>query len=453
MNSNPLSDLSSLHLSRRGLLGMGAALGVGAAISACGGGSSGAPGAGAGAGSDIAEGAYEGEKVTLKFWNGFTGGDGAFMKTMVENFNSEHDNIAVEMNTLQWPEFYSKVPNAVASGAGPDVAALHIDQVGTQAARRVIMPLDEFVGAMNLAEGDFAEAVWNAGMYKDQRYAIPLDVHPLAQYHNNALFSKAGVEGAPEDRESFEAAEEALKTKGGVPQPFWTSATFPAHLIFNTLLGQFGGSLYDEEGAKATFASDAGVEALNWYISHVEKGLSPKNVSADAELTAFSQGRNAITWNGIWQMNTFAGVKGLDWTASVVPQIGDKQAVWGSSHQLVVLQQRKADENKLHAARDFLAYLSENSLEWAKGGQIPARNSVRESEEFKALEVQSTLAEQLDYVIFPPTVPGIADVTAPTWEQAVNEVVLGKAKPEEALKAAAGKADKLLEDNKKKYSA
>ena len=450
MNSNPLSDSSSLHLSRRGLLGLGAALGVGAAVSACGGGSSSTPGGGAAA--DIGEGAYEGEKVTLKFWNGFTGGDGAFMKKMVETFNSEHDNIAVEMNTLQWAEFYSKVPNAVASGAGPDIAALHVDQVGTQAARRVIMPLDDFVGAMNLAENDFSEVVWNAGMYDDQRFAIPLDIHPLGQFHNNALFAKAGVEGAPEDRESFEAAEKALKSSG-VAQPFWTSATFPAHIIFNTLLGQFGGSIYDEEGAKATFNSDAGVEALEWYTSHIEQGYSPRNVSGDAELQAFQQSRNAITWNGIWQMNTFAGVNGLDWAASPIPQIGDEKAVWASSHQLVVMQQRQPDENKLHASRDFLAYLSENSLEWAKSGQIPARNSVRESEEFKALEVQSTLAEQLDYVIMPQTVPGIGDVTVPTWEQAVNEVVLGKAEPKAALDAAVKKADALLEDNRKKYTA
>jgi multiple sugar transport system substrate-binding protein len=117
------------------------------------------------------------------------------------------------------------------------------------------------------------------------------------------------------------------------------------------------------------------------------------------------------------------------------------------------MQQRQPDENKLHASRDFLAYLSENSLEWAKSGQIPARNSVRESAEFKELKVQSTLAEQLDYVIMPPTVPGIGDVTAPTWEQAVNEVVLGKGEPKAVLDEAARKADALLEDNRKKYSA
>ena len=63
------------------------------------------------------------------------------------------------------------------------------------------------------------------------------------------------------------------------------------------------------------------------------------------------------------------------------------------------------------------------------------------------------LAEQLDRVVLPPTVPGIGDVVAPTWEQAVNEVVLGKAEPKAALDSAAKKADALLEDNRKKYAA
>ena len=447
--SNPLKDLSSLHLSRRGVLGMGAALGVGAAVSACGGGSAGAPGQQA---ADVGEGAYEGEKVTLGFWNGFTGGDGAFMKQMVETFNSEHDNIAVEMNTLEWADFYSKVPNAVASGAGPDVAAMHVDQVGTNAARRVITALDDYIGPMELEEGDFAETVWKAGIYDDKRYAIPLDVHPLGFYYNNTLLKQGGVSEPPQDRESWEAALTSMKGKG-VQTPFWATATWPAHLIFISLLGQFGGSLYDEEAAKATFASEAGVEALEWYTSHVEKGFSPKNVANDAQAQAFRQGRDAMTWDGIWMMNEWAKVQGLDWGAAPLPTIGEKPAVWASSHQLVIMQQRQPDENKLHAARDFLKYLSDNSIEWAKSGQIPARNSVRESDEFAALEVQSTLAEQLDYVVFPPTVPGIGDVTAPTFEQAVNTAVLGKSKPKAALEDAAKKADALLEDNRKKYSA
>jgi multiple sugar transport system substrate-binding protein len=117
------------------------------------------------------------------------------------------------------------------------------------------------------------------------------------------------------------------------------------------------------------------------------------------------------------------------------------------------MRQPKQDDNKLHASRQFLDYLTEQSSTWAAAGQIPARNSARESSEFSALEGQSTLAEQLDYVTFPPTIPGIGDIPVPTYEQAVNEVVLGKAEPKAALDAAVKKADALLEDNRKKYTA
>jgi multiple sugar transport system substrate-binding protein len=117
------------------------------------------------------------------------------------------------------------------------------------------------------------------------------------------------------------------------------------------------------------------------------------------------------------------------------------------------MRQAKPDENKLHASRQFLNYISEASAEWAKGGQIPARNSARESAEFTALEGQNTLAEQLDYVVFPPTIPGIGDVPVPTYELAVNTVVLGKAEPKEALDEAVKKANAILEDNRKKYTA
>ena len=55
--------------------------------------------------------------------------------------------------------------------------------------------------------------------------------------------------------------------------------------------------------------------------------------------------------------------------------------------------------------------------------------------------------------MFPPSVPGIGDVTAPTWETAVNEIILGKKETKAALDAAAKKADALLAANRKKYQA
>jgi multiple sugar transport system substrate-binding protein len=449
-----MSDTSAPRdLSRRLLLGSFGAVGASAALAACSGSSTPPGAAGPSSGAFGKGDTYTGPAVKLAFWNGFTGGDGPFMKGMVEEFNKANPNAQVAMNTLQWGDFYSKVPNAVSSGAGPDVGVMHIDQIATNAARRVIVPLDEIASGLELSEADFNPIVWKAGVYQDKRYGIPLDIHPLGFYANTAAMTKAGLDAPPKDRAEFEAAIKALQDKGGVKNPFWVSATWPGHLIFTSLIAQFGGSIYDEAGTKATFNSEAGVEALEWMRSQVQNGASPKNVSNDADAVAFRQGRNALHFNGIWMMNEWEKVKELEWAAAPLPTIGDKPAVWASSHNMFVTTQATKDPNKLNAARAFISYISERSIEWAKSGQIPARNSVRESPEFAGLKVQSALAEQLPNVVFPPAVPGIGDVTTPTYETAVNEVILGKKQVKAALDEAAKKADAMLKANQQKYQA
>jgi len=442
------------RLSRRRLVVTAAGAGAGLLLAGCGGSSAeeatGGGGGDTGGGGGDAGKTYTGPNVQLQFWNGFTGGDGPFMRDMVSQFNSEHQNIDVKMVVQQWGDYYQKVPTAVASGRGPDVGVMHVDTLATNAARNVIVPLDDLASSLQLEQSDFAETIWNAGMYKDQRYGIPLDMHPLGFYYNTAHLEKAGVSEVPMTREAHDEALEKLKA-AGFDQPFWQSSTWPAHLMFMSLLWQFGGELYNEDSTEATWNSDAGVQALEWMVNLVKEGYSPKNVANDADYIAFKNEKNSFHWDGIWQTQDLAKTS-VPWAVAPLPQIGDQKAAWAGSHNLVIMRQRSADENKLQAAKVFLNWISEHSLEWAKAGQVPARNSVRESEEFKALEHQSTLAEQIDYVKFPPAVPGIGDAQA-EMEQAVNRAVLMKQTPKQALDQAASKAKQLLAENQKKYGA
>jgi multiple sugar transport system substrate-binding protein len=436
-------------LSRRQFLGLGAGAGASMLLAACGGGTDAPPGAGGGGGGgggQFGEGKeYTGPSVSLAFWNGFTGGDGPFMRKLVDQFNGEHQNIKVSMNVLQWADFYPKVPTAVQSGNGPDIAIMHIDNLATNAARRVIIPVDEVATALEYEEADFAPAVWSAGVWQEKRYGIPLDIHPLLQYHNEKFIGQA-----PTDLASFESTLKDAEAKGA-QNPFWVTSTWPIMWMWWSLIYQFGGAPYNEDGSQAQFNSDAGVEALTWLRSNIEQGYSPKNVAADAQAVAFRQGKNPLTWDGIWMMNEWAKVKGLQWQASPMPQIGDQPAAWASSHNFVVTSQAQKDANKLQASKVFISWISDHSIDWAKAGQIPARASVRETPEFQELEVQNIAAQQLDYVKFPPAVPGIGEVMAPTFELALNESILGKKSPKAALDEATSKANELLAANKKKY--
>jgi multiple sugar transport system substrate-binding protein len=221
-------------------------------------------------------------------------------------------------------------------------------------------------------------------------------------------------------------------------------------LQFHALNWQFGGQTFDEGATKAQFAEDAGVKALTWLVDLVKKGYSPKNVAQDADAIALQNGKAAFNWNGIWNINTLNGIKGLEWGVSALPQIGTQKAAWAGSHNFVQFKQKANDQNKLTAGKVFINYISQQSIEWAKGGQVPARKEVRESPEFAALKEQAAIGSQIDNLHFPPSVPGIADAMA-TIDTAVNEAILGRKEPAKALSDAAGKANQILEQNRKKY--
>ncbi len=389
--------------------------------------------------------------MDLKLWNGFTGGDGDIFKALVQQFNSEHQNIAVSVITYQWEDYYSKLPGAVSSGNGPDIAVMHMDQLATFAARGTITELDDVAKTLELSEGDFAPTVWKGGLYNDKRYGIPLDMHPLGFYYNKAVMQKAGLdpEKPPATRDEYTAALTELK-KSGV-QGFWVSPfQFTGGMTFYSLLHQWGGTLFDAEVAKATFNSDPAVEACTWLVDMIKQGYSPANVGQDADYLAFKSGKNAFNWNGIWQINDLK--KSSERAVGRRAAAADRQPAGrlGELAQLHHRQAAPANANKTAGAKVFINWLSQHSLDWAKGGQMPARKAVRESAEFKALTEVNALAPELEYAAFPPAAPGLGEAML-TFYSAFNEAALGKKSPKQALDDGVAKANKQLEDNRKKY--
>ena len=114
------------------------ALGLGMTLAAC---SSG--GGGGGGGGAVQSGDYKGPKVTVTFWNGWTGGDQqTILKNLVSQFNSAHKNITINPVALQWADISAKMPLAIKAGKGPDVTVAHGDDIATYAAQGLLLKAD-----------------------------------------------------------------------------------------------------------------------------------------------------------------------------------------------------------------------------------------------------------------------------------------------------------------------
>ena len=394
-------------------------------------------------------GGYTGPPVTISFWNGFTGGDGPAMRRLVTAFNESQDRIVVAQNTVRWEQFYQRVVAAVHAGKGPDVGAMHLEQLGTQAARQTVNPLDDVVDELGLRPEEYPQSVWEAGRYRDRRYGIPFDVHSLASFANLDLLGRT-TQQQPADAQGLQATMAALQ-QAGVDTPLWVPNAWPAHLIFLSLLWQHGGEPYALDGSRATFDSDAGVAALRWMRGQVDAGFSPPNVAEDSQYTAFKNGQGVFTWDGIWQINDLqTNAPDLKWSLAPLPRIGDQPAVLANSHQLVIFRNREPDDNKLVAAKAFLKYLTEQSAAWTAAGMIPARSAARETPDFTA-SPQAVLTPTIPTMRFLPTLPGVPDVQSQTLEIAVQEAVLGRVEPAAALRAAAQQATTLMQANLNKF--
>lgn len=383
----------------------------------------------------------------LDYWNPFTGPDGPFMGTLTENFNAANPNIQVIMTSQA--EYYTQLGTAAASQTLPDVAIIHADQVATQAFRNVIRPLGSLVEQMGVSEADFPEPVWAAGEVAGERYAIPLDIHPGVLYYNMDMLEAAGISAAPTTQEEFAAAAQALTSAD--QKGFLLTSGFFSGQIFQTLLHQFGGTEFNEDGSEATFNSEAGVRALQWMLD-AQQNYGEPNLETDAEINGFKAGSAAMMMNGIWQVTNVTGeaveFRGM---GTAVPQFGDQPAVWAGSHQLALPAQPDEDPCRDAAAAVFIKYVLDNSVEWAKAGQIPANNAVRESADFLAIEPQASIAPSVENAFFPPSVPGITDALGPMGE-AVTAILSGtQTDIKAALDEAAARSNQILADNKANY--
>jgi len=400
----------------------------------------------------------------IEVWSQFTGPDGAFFQALVDKFNTEQQQCRASHRVQLGSIFNQKVVQAALGGTLPHVLAGGYDRIPFLASETVLSDISDVATLAGFDDQDFPAAIWSAGQYNGVQYGIPLDTHPAVFFYNKALFEAAGLdpEAAPADGAAFEAAIDAIneQTEADGYQMVQSGggAIFLVGLQFASLFYQGGGQWTNEDFTQATFNSPAGVQAADYLVGLVNDHGVPL-VESDAEIAAFASGDNAMVISGIWESTRYAEALGADLGIGEIPAIFGEGA-WGGSHQFMLTTRAEENPDVRQCSAYLIDWLSANSYNWAEGGQVPARNEVRDAilgadpaSLNATLQIIQQVAPIAESVQFLPTIPSGGDLLflAQGAGEAAVLTVNGNGTGQENLDNAAEYMTARLEQDKQTY--
>ncbi|WP_405859130.1 extracellular solute-binding protein [Streptomyces sp. NBC_01515] len=393
-----------------------------------------------------------GADTRVRYWNLFSGGDGANMIAMLDAFRAEHPGIDVKDSTLQWGNpFYTKLAMAAAGNHAPELGVMHMGRVAGFSPGRLLDPWDEdLLAKYGVRKADYNPALWNRGVIDGTLYALPLDIHVQLCFYRKDVLKKADLLGDDGRMIQVTSTDEwfgvlkkarAVQKKGLQTIGLWTNDQNFQWWFFVAFYTQLGGRWFDDGDTQVLFDSDKATQVLEFFRKHVTDGYVIPGAPTGEQ---FINGA-PFTWEGDWSVPVFSGAK-LDYGATPLPPVFGKQATHAESHSFVLPHQSGRGGATNEAAHELAAYVVTHALQWAAGGHIPAYTPTLSTAAYQKLTPQNEYVSAMNHQATEPKVwfAGSTGVLAQDLGPLVVSSTMGSAKPAAVARTMKNHLTKLL---------
>jgi len=251
------------------------------------------------------------KKVKLTFWVEW---QQPFYEEYLKSFNDEFaSDMELEFVVVEGlgGDSSGKFMAAVAGGNPPDSLLAWADSLPGWAARKALLPMDDYLATFGFKKEEYAEASIKASTWAGSLYGWPLDWDPDCMlYWNVDMLQGAGLEAPPKTLEELwdlrskfdkKAANGDIEQVTLVPWDGWYFNCF-------ALAHNFGSKLYDAATREITINSDGMKQALQyekmWADNYGYEKVSAfqSGISAATQNSTFGAGKCALWMIGDWAM-------------------------------------------------------------------------------------------------------------------------------------------------------
>jgi multiple sugar transport system substrate-binding protein len=291
-------------------------------------------------------------------------------EAIIPGFAKEHPEITVNLMTVPWEEFDSKLLALAAAGTPPDVFAQWGQSGGgTYFHKNLLYPMEDLIQSRGWNLSGIPDNLKNAYRFEGKIYGVPMYSLGSFIYFNKKLFDEAGVPHPPTDwsDESWTWDEmvnraKALTRNYGDRE----NAQYGLSVILNDLYGGvpwlFGAEIFAPESygkARVTevrFTDPKFIQAAQAKadLINVHK-VSPSQAISDtitASVSMLGSGRVAMIYAGGWEHWGFKDLEELQWGMGAVPRNASSQIPTFSDPWYIAKGSKNVD-----AAFAFVQYL------------------------------------------------------------------------------------------------
>jgi multiple sugar transport system substrate-binding protein len=247
--------------------------------------------------------------------------------------NERLTDIEVRYDPSPVQGYEDRLLTELSSGTAPDIMWVPGATFSSYASRNVFVDLAPLLEAdPDLAAEDFFPSVINEIGHEGTLFGLPRDVGTMVVYYNVDMFEAAGLPTPRELQEQGNWTWETMYTSAlaltsntdnaeqvtwGLTIPFWWGT-------YLNLIGQAGGSLFNEDRTECALNSEATVATFD-YLNRIYNGdgenppvSPPPGSDADAG-PLFLTGRVGMRWDGRWVIPTARALATMNWDVVELP--------------------------------------------------------------------------------------------------------------------------------------
>jgi len=398
----------------------GAALCAAAALAGCS--SSGPASTAAGSGNGV---------VTLNYWSGFTGGDQATYVALIKMFNSTHKNIQVNMTIQPWDSIAQKLPEAMATGSGPDIATpdYNVGTIRQYISNGLLAPIDSLLGngANQVPAAVLPPAIKSAFTVDGHLYAAPANWATLELYYNKTMFAKAGITSPPTTMAQLESDAVKLTVKSGstVKQYGMAIADHSTIAMWPIFIWANGGNIQTANGCSALDEPQTVAAVSTWANLIVKDDITQVGLAGQDADNLFSAQKAAMEINGPWATGEYTPAH-VDYGLAPVP-VGSIGATVTTASTVPMVLNAKSP-NKTAALTFFAWWLSKPVQAYLAehAGYPPSRTDMSGYPGLANTPFVAGFSAQSPYARFYlPTVANFSSVDSNVFSPAIQAIERG----------------------------